>query len=131
MKEWNLGEGCLTSKKTKAAYHEYLETDATLCQEIENKIGQEALLEVVLAADDAAGGDYDVDSSDIPLSTVASTVGGISRRANVASIDDNHFVVTTAAVDQDQDGMLVPAGHTDNIWAYTVDGATWAKSLAE
>jgi hypothetical protein len=34
-------------------------------------------------------------------------------------------------LEQDQDGVFVPTSHTENIWAYTVDGITWAESLAK
>ena len=88
-------------------------------------------MEAVLAADDAAGEDYDVDSSEVPLSTIASAAAGTGGDVNVAGIENNRFVVDAVTVDQDQTGAFVPTSYAENIWAYTLDGVTWAETLAE
>ncbi|TFK18905.1 hypothetical protein FA15DRAFT_660328 [Coprinopsis marcescibilis] len=105
-KEWNLGAACITSKRTKAAYQRYLESDTTLRQEIQAKIGRDAMLQAQLSAEeDPEDMDIDGDSSEIPLSAVINSV------------------------EKDLDGTLVPTGAPELIWAYSVDGSAWMDSL--
>jgi hypothetical protein len=57
---------------------------------------------------------------------IASAAAGTGGDVNVAGIENNRFVV-----DQDQTAAFVPTSYAENIWAYTVDGVTWAETLAE
>jgi hypothetical protein len=83
----------LTSRKTKVAYREYLETDTTLRREIEGKIGREALLEAVLSPDKNAGENYDVDPSDVPLSMIVSAVTNQQIQPSGTTFGDNPVAV--------------------------------------
>lgn len=75
----NLGAECLTSKKTKSLYREYLQNDETLRKEIEGKLGLGSVtvemdMEPIEAESDAHNMEddevEDEPSSEIPLKAV-------------------------------------------------------------
>jgi len=68
IKEWNLSEEMITSRKAKAALRNYLSEHPEFRTEIENKIG-----DVNLEAEPVHEGDnmqMDYDDSDVPLQSV-------------------------------------------------------------
>ncbi|KAJ6563053.1 hypothetical protein DFH09DRAFT_1082545 [Mycena vulgaris] len=143
--EYNLGMDCLTSKKTKAAYREYLRKNPDFRKEIEDKIGD------VLGLDDetlatateiearnvAAMGDNDdvftgeTDDTDVPLRRVVQD----SLQLDIAPenlLRSDMFCVQSDTVVAGDNGLLRGAGDTENIWAYNDNGVKWrAGNLAD
>ncbi|KAJ2936155.1 hypothetical protein H1R20_g939, partial [Candolleomyces eurysporus] len=134
VKEFNLGEECLTSRKAKIAYREYLETDAILRSEIEAKIGREALLNATLQVEDEDLDPYGIpDATDVPISRVVAELDHDSPQpADLefqAGLGDQ-YCVPAETVECELNGTLVPINEQESIWAYTKDGRTWSDVLS-
>ncbi|KAJ2934644.1 hypothetical protein H1R20_g2448, partial [Candolleomyces eurysporus] len=123
---YNLGEECLQSKHTKAAYREYLKKDDTLRKEIEGKLGENFLdkdnLEEMQAEPESQVDDFD-DPEEIPLDTIIERDTGVHGPFNIAS---SRFCLQREALGSD----LQPIADSENIWAYHEDGTLVADSLA-
>ncbi|KIM38062.1 hypothetical protein M413DRAFT_13027 [Hebeloma cylindrosporum] len=137
--EWNLGESCLYSLKTKAAYREYLKRDEILRKEIELKLGADPVR--LVESDDIGRTETDrdnedaedepEDATDIPLAAVIQAEMGFDDDTVAAlQIPDavNRFCASYDAV-LDDDGVLMPTGDSENVWAYRDDGSAWGEAL--
>ncbi|GLB39952.1 hypothetical protein LshimejAT787_0704620 [Lyophyllum shimeji] len=130
--EWNLSAECITSRRAKAAYREYLEKDRVLRQEIEAKLGREATVnaQLVPEVEDFNGDAYPLDdSTDIPLSTIVEEVTGELADTSNELIFHNTFCVDSSTVARELDGSFDVTSSTESVWAYTRDGRTWSDAL--
>ncbi|KAJ2925554.1 hypothetical protein H1R20_g11541, partial [Candolleomyces eurysporus] len=134
VKEFNLIEECLTSRKTKVAYWEYLEKDPTLRSEIKAKIGREALRNATLQAEDQDMDPYGIpDATDIPISRVVADLDHDSPQPGHVEFQSglgDQYCVTAKHIDRELDGTLVPTSEQESIWAYTMDGKTVSNVLS-
>ncbi|KAK6996223.1 hypothetical protein R3P38DRAFT_2565955 [Favolaschia claudopus] len=121
--EFNLGEECLKSKKTKAAYHEYLLKHPDFRKEIEDKIGQ--VLDVDEEEDDVFTRD-DQDSTEIPLHSVVHAALQIDVPPEKLP-NTSKFCVSLETVGTDGSGTLKANGEMENIWAYNDNGQPWSE----
>ncbi|KAJ6527216.1 hypothetical protein DFH09DRAFT_1094884 [Mycena vulgaris] len=133
--EYNLGMECLTSKKNKAAYREYLRKNPDFRKEIEDKIGDVLGLdnETLAAATEiearnvaAMGEDDDLftgetNDTDVPLHRVVQDSLQLDiTPANLPRSD--LFCVQSDTVVAGDNGLLKGGGDTENIWAYNDNG---------
>jgi hypothetical protein len=137
--EYNLGSECLTSKKSKSAYREYLRNNPDFRKEIEDKIGDvlglddEALesgatieAQAVATMDDDDVFTADADDTDVPLDRVIQE----SLQLTISQADlpsTNDFCVQSDAVVTGENGTLRGAGDIENIWAYNDNGVPWSE----
>ncbi|KAK7043426.1 hypothetical protein R3P38DRAFT_3440427 [Favolaschia claudopus] len=142
--EFNLGEECLKSRKTKAAYREYLLKNPDFRKEIEDKIGKVVDVdeEAVAAAaateesevaampvgeDDVFTRD-DTDSTEIPLRSVVQAALQVDiPPQQLPATDVGTFCVSLDTVCVDGSGMLKASGEMENIWAYNDNGRPWSE----
>ncbi|KAJ7613758.1 hypothetical protein DFH06DRAFT_1146711 [Mycena polygramma] len=139
--EFNLGAECLTSKKTKAAYREYLKTHPDFRKEIEDKIGDvlgldddtvaaaaeiEAREVAAMGDDDVFTDDMTTDPTDIPLQSVVQASLQLEISADQLPTA-GRFCVPPETVSANDGGALVGNGDIENIWAYNDNGRPWSE----
>ncbi|KAJ7201951.1 hypothetical protein C8J57DRAFT_1411159 [Mycena rebaudengoi] len=123
--EYNFSAECLMSKKTKAAYREYLRNNPDFRKEIEDKIGN------VLELDSSEPGNEDyendeTDDTDVPLHCVIQESLQLDiTPSNLPST--NKFCVASDTVAEGEDGFLSGGGDVENIWAYNDNGVPWSE----
>jgi hypothetical protein len=136
-----LGVECLTSKKSKAAYREYLRNNPDFRKEIEDKISDvlglddEALASAaaIEAQSVADMGDEDNvlneedDDTDVPLQCVVQD----ALQLNIAPADlpttTGAFCVPSETVVSGENGGLRGGGDIENIWVYNDNGVPWTE----
>jgi hypothetical protein len=137
VKEWNLGEECLSNPRTHAAYREYVRTDKTLRDEIIAKMssessdsfsnpGAEALITDENLKEAGPGEDDEGLDTGIPLQSVIHNELGleipdVEGQLNRFCVSQETLVVT--------DGNLTHTSNTENIWAYNDEGTAWGDDL--
>ncbi|KAJ6543652.1 hypothetical protein B0H10DRAFT_1940751 [Mycena sp. CBHHK59/15] len=136
--EYNLGAKFLTSKKTKAAYCQYLQNNLDFCKEIEDKIGNalqidEEVLQVTMQIEAEAVAAIDpkddllvgpADDTDVPLQCIIKDSLGLDLPRAVLPRTET-FCVLADAVVEGNGGMLQGGGDAENIWAYSDNGTPW------
>ncbi|KAJ7029747.1 hypothetical protein C8F04DRAFT_1115737 [Mycena alexandri] len=140
--EFNFGEECLTSKKTKAPYRDYLREHPDFRKDIEDKIGD------VLGLDDAGAGEEteaiqvaamgdddvftdDINDTEVPLERVIQDALQVELApANLPS--GSRYCIPAGKVLVHENGGLIGGGATEDIWAYNDNGVPWsAGNLAD
>ncbi|EPS95422.1 hypothetical protein FOMPIDRAFT_1132449 [Fomitopsis schrenkii] len=124
VKEWNLSAECITGRKAKAAWREYLRKDETLRKEIEGRVGN---LDALIAEDldeenDEADEPYD--DTDVPLRAVVQQALGV----DLVEVDDHGrgFCTPSSGItERAEDQGLQSGGDEENIWAYNDAGELW------
>ncbi|KAJ6458505.1 hypothetical protein C8R45DRAFT_942718 [Mycena sanguinolenta] len=139
--EFNLGAECLTSKKTKAAYRQYLLQHPDFCKEIEDKIGNvlglddemvaagaaiEAQEVAAMGADDVLTDETNTDPTDVPLDSVLHAALQLQLPAAQLPVGSN-FCVPARTVHADDNGILAGGDDMENIWAYNDNGCPWSE----
>ncbi|KAG6843519.1 hypothetical protein H0H87_003593, partial [Tephrocybe sp. NHM501043] len=118
----NLGGECLLARNTKAAYHAYYKADKLFREEIESKIGSDAIPDMAeimdLEPDSEDEPEEDEEDTDIPLSRIV-------YEALELRVDDegpNDFCTADDLVVEGENGFLHSGGREENIWAFRDDG---------
>ncbi|KAF7372434.1 DDE superfamily protein [Mycena venus] len=139
--EFNLGAECLTSKKIKAAYRQYLLQNPDFRKEIEDKIGNVLGLDddmvaagveikarevAAMGTDDVFTDEVNTDPTDIPLHSVVQAALQLEIPTTQLPAAGN-FCVSSDTVRADDNGILAGSGDIENIWAYNDNGCPWSK----
>ncbi|KAH9927826.1 uncharacterized protein B0H18DRAFT_1159842 [Fomitopsis serialis] len=131
VKEWNLSAECITSRKAKAAWREYLRRDKTLRDEIEGKVGKlRDLIAEEVDEEENVGAEEASDDTDVPLRAVVQQALGVDLvpEAGEGAAEKQFCTQVGIAEVRDEDQTLQSGGDEENIWAYNDAGELWREA---
>ncbi|KAG6824721.1 hypothetical protein H0H92_006024 [Tricholoma furcatifolium] len=129
VKEWNLGAQCLTDRRTKVAYRDYLHNDTMFRKEIQNKLGQDATSDIIEAmepeSDHADNFEDESDDTGIPLDCI------IHQSLGLEVAEPNYgtktFCLASASIVEGADGHLHAGVGNENVWTFQENGQGWVN----